>query len=183
MKIDTASETGKPLEFNVLNVFFSSQLPVPRRLLPCWASKSIETLSEIIREHSQLCNFIITKGTTVSIKNSIQVLKQCKYIWKLFKVFTACILVAFKIIFKQYLPSAPDCNHRLPCGPVGRGIICFISHNAPSRFHGQFPQDMPETVRQFHSEHLRAVFVLEMLCTAVKQTGQPVVDTLQWRHC
>lgn len=51
----------------------SLQLPVPCRLLPCLASKSIGTPSEIIREHRQLCNS--TKGTTAFIKNSIQVFK------------------------------------------------------------------------------------------------------------
>lgn len=75
VEIDTVCETGKPLEFNVTKrvFFFSLQLPAPRRLLHCWASESIETPSEIIREHSQLCNFLITKETTVFIKNSIQV--------------------------------------------------------------------------------------------------------------
>lgn len=62
------------------NVFFSLQLPVPRRLLPCWESKSIETPSEITRGHSQLCNFITNKGTTVSIKNNIQVFTHVKAI-------------------------------------------------------------------------------------------------------
>lgn len=78
----------------MLKCVFFSQLPVPRRLLQCWESKSIETLSEIIREHSQLCNFIITTGTTVFIKTSIQVLKQCTHL----KAIERCITQVFKIL-------------------------------------------------------------------------------------
>lgn len=124
MKIDTASETGKPLEFNVKMCFFSSsQPPVPRRLLPCWASKSIETLSEIIREHSQLCNFIITKGTTVSIKTSIQVLKQCTHL----KAFESPYGLHISSLIQTVSTAVcvPDCNHRLPSGPLCAGHYLF----------------------------------------------------------
>lgn len=133
LEIDTASETGKPLEFKVkmcfFLFFFSSQLPVPRRLLPCWASKSIETLSEIIREHSQLCNFIITKGTTPSIKSSIQVLRQS---------FLNFLQPAYNLKSPVQTVSAADCNHSYPVVLSAQGIIYFIPNNALSRLRGCF---------------------------------------------
>lgn len=74
LKLDAGCVTKKnPLEFKAKMCLFCPQLPAPCPLPPCWASKSIETRSEIFREHSQLCNFIITKGTTPSTKSSIQV--------------------------------------------------------------------------------------------------------------
>lgn len=57
----------------ICNFLFCLQPPVPRHLLQCWASKSTEARSEIIKELSQLCSFIITKETAVFIENSIQV--------------------------------------------------------------------------------------------------------------
>lgn len=112
-------------------VFFPpSQLPVPRRLLPCWASKSIETLSEIIREHSQLCNFIITKGTTASIKTSIQVLKQCTHLKAI------CLQLAYQWSLKSYWNSIHYLHLTVITGhPVVlsvQSIIYFIPNKAPS---------------------------------------------------
>lgn len=127
VKIDTACETGKPLEFNVTKrvFFFSLQLPAPRRLLHCWASESIETPSEIIREHSQLCNFLITKETTVFIKNSIQV-----HTWKPLGV------TLLKNLAHTHHLHQTACCYTLA---AIRGVICFILRNAPSGFCGQSP--------------------------------------------
>lgn len=185
VEIDTVCETGKPLEFNVTKrvFFFSLQLPAPRRLLHCWASESIETPSEIIREHSQLCNFLITKETTVFIKNSIQVhtwkplgvtlLKNL--IWLTHTICTRLHAVTHLLLFGalsvlSFVTLQADSVASLLSLPRRSSLI--ISTNPCQPHHSQL-----------NSDRFRAVFVLQLVCTALKWTNQPGVDTPQWCHC